>query len=1054
MTPPRPTSPLFKFFFVKTVFGTLLMATLVAGGVMAYHALVKEAQPNLELGGATVIVAWPGAAPSSVEREVTDRLEKKIKALEGIQMIESSSQRGQALVLVRFRAGAPMGELMQQLRAKVSDAAAEMPDEVQPPRINAASMSAAPVLTFMFYADLDEAMVDRHLRQVKAKLERIPGVNAVQLSGTRREVVRIELKPRRLAALAISPTTIASALRDANQDMPWGRLESPHFTATMVLAGRFESLEALRSLPIKRFDDGRLVRLRDLADVRRDLAAESVRTSVAWRGADFRKSYDLSVTRNPGEDVLTIIDRAKAIVADAVAEPDWPEALTYQVTADDSVKIWNKLDEMFDNGWQAMLAVFVVLLILLNWREALVAGLAIPITFLGALAVLWTVGYSLNEIVIIGMVLALGLLVDDFILMMEGMHEALASGHSIAEGQTRTIRSYAIPSLSGSLTTILAFLPLMLMGGVDGKFIRLIPVTASICLVLSYLCSLFIVVPLSRYILRAHPPAADGEAAGHRSMMDRVSDAAGARLAEMIRTAIVAGKGRAVLTFAIAVGVFLYGATLFGGLPFIMYPKEDGRNLGVTLELGPNAELDETQTVVDAVGEALRQKTYFLSINRYVGMKSPLTSGGVLDENEAPNLGGLTCRFTSFEERGQPAYSYLPEVRATVEEALQRFPAVTYTLKADQGGTSDEAPIQINLAGTDMDGLREVAGQVKNALRNIPGATDVADSLGPPTTLVRWRPDREALDFYNLGEPDMAAQIRYAMAPQTVGKFGAGGGAEDLDIRMGMQYDSRKGTLGGPKNWEEYGLIGVVTPAGERVTASAFLRPQVVDAARAIRHRNGSRGLTITAGAEGGTAGQIIGELLPRLQKLQANWPAGYAFAIGGEVEKSQEVGGSAGKGFVVALFLIFALLCLLFDSFRQPFIIMFSVPFALIGTFYGFTVLQMPISFPALVGIISLAGIAVNDAIVMIETMNEYRRGGKSVRDAAAHGASDRLRPILSTTLTTCVGLIPLGLSSALWKPLCAAVVFGLLAATLVSLLVIPALYVLLTPERAVTTD
>jgi multidrug efflux pump subunit AcrB len=278
------------------------------------------------------------------------------------------------------------------------------------------------------------------------------------------------------------------------------------------------------------------------------------------------------------------------------------------------------------------------------------------------------------------------------------------------------------------------------------------------------------------------------------------------------------------------------------------------------------------------------------------------------------------------------------------------------------------------------------------------------------------------------------------------------GTQDNLDILLGMAWPSRQGEIGGPKAWEELFQINIFNREGQSLPVYDLLEGHLDQAPLSITHKNGRRSVTVMAKTAGRTAGEILKDFLPELDNMQQTWPGGYGYNIAGEAEEMEEAFGSAGQALMVAFVLVFSILALLFDSFRQPVIIMFSVPFAMIGVFGGFFLAWIPMSFSAFIGIIALAGIAVNDAIVLIETMNNHRRNGLPVKEAAARGAGDRLRPILSTTITTTVGLTPLALSDPGWMPLCVAIIFGLTASTLICLFVIPCLYLLLTPAQEVS--
>ena len=339
---------------------------------------------------------------------------------------------------------------------------------------------------------------------------------------------------------------------------------------------------------------------------------------------------------------------------------------------------------------------------------------------------------------------------------------------------------------------------------------------------------------------------------------------------------------------------------------------------------------------------------------------------------------------------------------------------------------------------------------------------DVRDDLGNLRRDFKLVPKRESLDFYGISQDDLGLQGRYMMTDNDVGDFPVGSGEEDLEIRLRSRWPSRQGGVGGPSRLDEFTTMRFITQGGEALPAGALLEQVPGAVPLSITHRNTQRSVTILAKVIPGQNfydAEILAELTPKLEGMQydsndesnpARWPRGYSYRFGGDADTSSETFSSAGQMLVVALFLVFAVLVLQFGSYTQPLIIILTVPFALIGTLFGFFLLGLSFSFPAMIGVIALVGIVVNDAIVMVETMNERRKEGLDVRHAAAAGASDRLRPILTTSITTIIGLIPLALSDPQWFPLCMAIIFGLLSATLIALLVVPGLYLQLTPNTS----
>jgi multidrug efflux pump subunit AcrB len=1037
----------FRFLFLKPIFGILFTATLVMLGLVGQGAMIKEDSPDLAIPQAIVSTEWPGASPELVEKEVTEELEKKLRSLKGLKRYRSGSFASWSVISVEFDAGAPLDESMQSLRSKVEEAVAEFPQGVKKPKTEQVSITDIPIVTFMLHGDVGAALLGATARDLQKRLETIKGVRKVELAGALKEAVRVQLLPERLKALGLPPTLVAQAIREANHDVPLGAFENEDFGFSIEFSGRHQSIEGLRRLPVARIDQGRVVRLDELARVTADLEAERTRTSMSWQGGEFHSGVAISVSKSGGQDSIAIITAAKEMVREAQSRAEWPHGLESSVVADQSEIIEANLSSVFQNGWQAMLAVFVILLILLTWREALVAGLSIPLTFLGAIGVLYLMGYTLNTVVIIGMVLALGLLVDVFILVMEGMHEGLyVKGQSFDQAAAGTVKSYAMPALAGQLTTILAMAPLFAIGGVDGKFIRLIPVTAVTCLVLSFCIAFMVNIPLSRFIFGKSTKGV------RKTAVDRVTERASASLAAWLQRTVLASRLRSVLVCLSVLALLVLSVHAAGYLPSELYPKADGRNLAVSIELMPEDTLERSQAVADAVGRVLRDKPYFTAVTQYVGQISPYAQSAISDllgVSKAPYLVGFTCLFTPKDQRDKAAFEYLPELRAELEEALARTPGARLLLTPELGGASPEDPIQIEVLGRDLDVLRSLAAEVRAMLAEVPGATDLRDNLGPPAMKVRLEPRAEALDFYGLSQQELAAQLRLYMEADPVARFAKPG--EDLDIFLGVRWHSREGELGGPTTFEELTSITVATPKAELMPVLALTTPRADATPLVVTRKDGSRAVTVKAKTENRTAQEILDELLPRLEQAAQAWPEGYSFDLSGEAESSAETYGSVAQVFLIALFLVFAVMALLFSSFSQPFIIMFTVPFAFIGTFGGFFLAGIPISFPAMVGVIALVGIVVNDAIVMVETMNAHRATGMPLRDAAARGASDRLRPIISTTLTTTVGLVPLALSDPLWMPLCSAIIFGLLAATVIALVVIPSMYLLLGERIAV---
>jgi multidrug efflux pump subunit AcrB len=1041
-----------KFFFLKTTFGILLTTLFVVGGVMAYFSLVKESLPDLDIPQATITTTWPGADPTTMEEQVTQEIEDELTTLADVKAINSASFDSFSLISVEFDASADSGEAIARLRETVADAEANLPSEAEKPAIEQVSVDDRPVLTVALYGDAGPAAFSALGEDLQDRLERIGGVNEVDVAGVREEIVQVLLEPQRLLALGLSPVQVRDAITRANLEQPFGEIESQEIGAVVRLEGQFQTIDDLRALPVARFGDGasgRPVLLGEIATVRRQLETEESRTFYSEDGERFRPSVSLSVKKLPGADTIQLIEDVLADI-DAYAQTTaWPQGVEHTVVQNEAETIWDSLINVFNNGWQAMLAVFIILFLVLTWREGLIAGLSIPVTFCGVLVVILLMGYSLNELVIIGMVLALGLLVDVFILMMEGLHEdTYTNNKSFGEAALSTIDRYAMPAFAGQLTTILALAPLMAIGGVSGKFIRVLPITAIACLILAYIVALFAAVPLSRYLLQR---VADGDTKEETSKADAVAADASGWLERFTQANIISSRKRAWTWVGGAVGVFLLSCVAIAQTSLVLYPKTDGENLGINIELPASTQLETSQRIADEVGELLLEKPYFADLIKLVGSKSPFASGSVaasLQPSTAENFIGFSATFVERGNRDAAGYELADDLREELQAYLDANVAgADLLVVAETGQPTSGDSIEIILTGPEMAKLQELSEEVQALLGDESGVVDIRDNLGSVTGEIALRPNREALDFFGLTQADLAAQIRFALSNDQVGEFVTPGPEDDLEIRVGTDWPSRGGfEAGGPSRYEELALVRAFTPSGESVALLSLLEPVQSEAAVAVSHKDGERALTVLAKDQGRPVTEIIDAVTPKLEAAMEEWPQGYAFAVGGEAEETAETFGSAGIALAVAIIMVFGVLVIVFDSFPQAFILLTTMPMALIGTFLGFFAFGLSLSFFAVVGVIALIGIVVNNGIVMVDTMNSRLLEGFSIADAAARGAADRLRPILTTSVTTIVGLVPLAIGSPMYRPLCFAIMFGLVSSTILSLFIIPALYTLLT--------
>jgi len=1048
----RNAHPLARFFFLQPIFGILLMVTLALGGVMAYTQLVKESLPDLNIPQATITTSWPGADPQTMEEQVTDVIEDEVTTLQGVRRVESASFDSFSIISVEFDAAADPLDAMTRLRAAVADAEADLPADVERPTIAQASVDDRPIFTFTLHGDAGSTVMNEQARRIRDTLERLPGVNEVNIGGEREEIVQILLRPERLLALGLSPAAVRNAVQQANIEQPFGEIRSDSIGAVVRLEGRFRDVDDLRALPVARSGPGRAIRLDEIASVHRTQETERTRAFFAEQGGGFEPSLEMSVRKSPGADTVKLVESLRATLAQMEGAGGWPAGLEYTVTQDEATQIWDALSDVFVSAVQTMGIVFAILLLTIAWREAIVAGLSVPVTFAGVLLCIMVMGYSLNELVVIGMVIALVMIIDVFILLMEGLHDEIyVQGKTFGQGVLATVKRYAMPAFAAQLTTILALAPLMSIGGTIGAFIRVLPTTIVICLVLSFIVAMLCSLPLSRALLGKQRRSDNPK---HQGASDRVTQWAVNGLERWNGRWVVRSRKLAWLWVLGGVGLFVLAMVAFTQARIELFPPSDGERLGINIELPPTAQLATSQQVADEVGELLRDKVYFQSVVKLVGLKSPFAGGSTasaLQPSEAENYIGFSAIFRPREERDADSHVLADELRRELSAYLQENVAAAQLLVVPEGsGPTSGDPIEIQLLGADMDQLQVFSRQVQGLLSDIDGVVDVRDNIGMLKPQMALRPNREAADFFGISQENLASQVRIAFSSDIIGTFITAAGMDNIDIRLGTEWPSRPGEAGGPRNTEELSRVRAFTDDGTSIALNQLLTPIQSEAAIAISHSDGERALTVMAKNEGRTVGEVMAELMPQLTELQREWPAGYRVVIGGESADTAETFTSALIAMLIAVVLIVGVLVIVLSSFRQAFIIFATMPLAIVGAALGFWAFDITFSFFAMIGLVSLIGIAINNGIIMVDTMNGYLKDGMSINQAAAAGSARRLRPLLTTAITTIVGLIPLAISSAFYRPLTLVIIFGLISVSILALFVVPALYLVLTPADA----
>lgn len=1036
----------FQTIFVRPIFAWLLAMTLLFAGALSLVSLKQENYPDLSIPQAIISVVWPGASSNLMESKVTKELEDKLRGLAGIKSLRSASKNSVSVVIIKFRADMDMDKAMQKVRTKVDEAKSEFPDGVENPSIEQPSVNDVPVLTWMVTSQASEAKTAQLVEQLVNRLKRVSGVRKVEDAGKREKIIQIRLMPSRLQQMSISPLLIYQRLKDANQDVPIGRINHSKSSRTLTLQAQFKEYEKIRNVPLIRQQNGNVVRLKDVAIVSRTFRDLKEIVRFSTKGRPFRRAVSIGVYKRSSADTIRLVNRLKDKMKKIQKEARFSQIQTTIVHNEADI-INDSIRSVSNNAWQSMVIVFLVLLVLLAWREAFIAAISIPLTFLAVLMFIYMLGYTFNQMVIIGMVLALGMLVDVFILVMEGMHEGMYQrGLNFAEAAYSTVKQYALPAFAGQSTTILAMIPLMMVGGVDGKFIRMIPTATILCLLASFVIAFLISIPLSQYMLKPNQTDEIGK-------MDQWVMAFSGGLKEWLFKNTVRTRFQAKMWLGVTAGLFFFAIFVAGLLPSVVYPKADGRQLGIAVSFEPGTPLSVSQKLTQRIEDVLKTQTYIESTTSYTGRNSPFMMSeltDVLSTNEGSHLIGFSSVLLPKSKRTKMGFQYIPALRAKLEKLTQPIPGTKLTLRIDSGGSKKGAPIQIVLSNAPLKQMRKISQQIQQKLRQVDGTLGVQDDLGMTQDEVILQPVRHRLMRYGLTEPQLGLYIRLLTTNTKIREIPSTDGTKDTDIYLTSLWKRFPTQVKSYPKWEQLRGIGFIAGKGVNLPLSSLVHRKEKTGLPKILHRGGKRSITVSSSLQGTQTVQKVAQAIsPWLKELKKKYPS-MSIRWAGESEDSKELYGSMFKALLLALFLVFVVLTLLFGSFRQPWIIFASVLIAFTGAILGMFLFGMSFSFPAMIGLVALTGIVVNNSIVMVERMNDLRKEGYDLQEAAAKGAADRIRPIISTTLTTVLGLLPLAISDPAWMPLCITIVLGLSFSTMVVPVVTPSLYYLFSSSKS----
>nr|WP_256439120.1 efflux RND transporter permease subunit [Rubellimicrobium arenae] len=999
----------------QPVFATMVMLAITIFGFVSYQRLAIDQLPNVDVPVVAIVVSFPGASPEAVEEEIVDPLEEQMATIAGIDEIRSTSRTGAAQVILSFDLGVRSADAAQDVRDKLAQVEAAFPDGAEDARVLRFDPSSQPVMSLAVSApglstrDLTALAEDVVARRLLA----IQGVGSASVVGGTTRQVDILVDPNRMYAFGLGVEQITAALARENQDRPAGSLKSRTDVQTVTVEGRIRDAQDFLGITVGS-QNGQPVRLRDVATVAQ---GESEPTSLAL--LDGERALAIDIIKQQGANTVEVAQEVRAAIAELL-DGALPEGASIDVVRDNAVEVedsFESVQSMLIEG--AALATVIVFLFLNSWRSTLITGLTLPISVIGTMTVLWMLGFTLNIMTLLALSLAIGLLIDDAIVVRENIVRHLNMGKSHRRAALEGTDEIGLAVLATTFSIVAVFLPVAFMEGIIGRFFLQFGVTVSVAV----LISLFVAFTLDPMMSSVwYDPAVDPRSrkgpiwrAVHQ--FDRAFEALARGYGRLVRI-VLRHRYTTLLAAFLALGASLMLVPRIG---VEFQPTVDTGEFRVRFETPAGSSLDYTAAKVRQVDAII---TSFPEVERtYATINSGMNAGG-------STRATVNVTLVPAEDRDRTPQ----QMTRAVREALRVVPGIDVNLGAANGFGAIASPLELTIGGDSFVALERLAEELMARLRAIDGITDVTSSLEDVQPTLAVRLDRAAAEDFGVNLETVAGTLSTLLGGQRVGDWTSPEGLSH-EINVQLPEALRNDALA-------LGALPIATgDGGGFIRLDQVVRLVPSTGATQISRSDGLRNITIDANISDRALGDVRAEVSRAVAAVDL--PLGYRITEGGEGEQLEEGGQSAQTALVLAVVFIYLVLASQFGSFLQPLAIMMSLPFSISGVLIGLLVGGSTLNMFSVIGVVMLMGLVVKNAILLVDNANQRVRDGANLYDALVEAGQTRFRPIVMTTLAMIFGMLPLALNlhggSGQNAPMAHAVIGGLISSTLLTLVVVP---------------
>lgn len=996
----------------------MLMLIVVLMGFVSLTDLSLDLYPEIEIPIAVVNTSYTGVGPQEVESLVTKPVEGVMGTVSGISGISSVSSEGSSLVILEFDFGTDIDVASQEIREKLDMIRDYLPEDADSPVVFKIDPNAFPILQYSITSEKGLIEAQRLVEdKIESRLERIDGVASVDITGGYQNEVEVLLNDAKMQGYGLSNSQIASIIRAENLNLPGGSVEKGSKSLTVRTIGEYESVQDIANLPIT-LSSGAVIKLSDIADVQ---LTEKTLTSI--NRVNGQNSIGLNVTKQSGYNTVQVAEVVAEEMAKLIAEEP---SLNIITVYDASMFITSSIGNVASAGIiGGALAVLIIYLFLRNLGSTLVIGISIPVSVIATFLMMFGAGVTLNLMTMGGLALGIGMLVDNSIVVLENIYRFRDMGYSRFDAAKEGASEVGMAVIASTLTTVAVFLPIVFVEGIASMMFKELALTVTFSLLSSLIVSLTIVPMLASKLLKIdHNKDSKLRYSWFDKIFHRIENGYKKLLSRAIKHKFV--------TVLIAIVIFAVSivAAIDLGAEFIPSMDEGRIRIDIDMPLGTRVEVtDELVKTVEAiVSEHPDVKDYSTSVGSTNMMITTTTN---------TNIASIDLVLNSKDTRVKETDIIVDEIR----DLLKDITGVDLTVSAaSQQGMSgmSGAPVDISIKGDDYLVLESLADQVTEIVKNIEGTREVMNDFGEGIEELQVSIKKDIAAQYGLNTYSVSQAIRDTVQGITATQYKVDGAEIDVTVKLDSPIDD---------SIQRFKNLMIQTPTGAVIPLSKVAEVEIGKGPTAVNRDNQVRVVSITSQISGRDLASVNTEIQEKLDALY--FPEGYTYEIGGEYEELVESFGSLFMALALAILLVYMIMASQFESLLYPFIIMFSVPLALSGGIFALYLSGNLINIVAIIGVIMLAGIVVNNGIVLVDYINTLRAKNMTAEEAVLKAGPTRLRPILMTTLTTVLGLTPMAIGvsegSEMTAPLALVVIGGLLLSTLLTLVLIPAMYMIL---------